>query len=56
MRQIIDYIRSWFCRHEWECLMECVPVYEDAFAIRPSYYKWLYVCKKCKHKKIVKSQ
>ena len=55
MGWLIDKIRSWFCKHEWECLMEGAPVYWDSYSTRPSYYKWLYVCKKCKRKKIIKS-
>ena len=55
MGWLIDKIRSWFCKHEWECLMAKVPVYEDAYDRIPSYHKWVYVCKKCKRRKIVKS-
>ena len=54
MGYIIDIIRSWFCKHEWECLMSKVAVYDDNYS-RPSYHKWVYVCKKCKRKKIIKS-
>jgi len=55
MGYIIDIIRSWFCKHEWECLMEKVPVYDSYYDSIPSYHKWVYVCKKCKRRKIVKS-
>lgn len=55
MGYIIDLVRSWFCKHEWECLMSDVAVYGDAFDTRPSYHKWVYACKKCKRKKIIKS-
>jgi len=45
MGKIIDIIRSWFCKHEWECIghydvCEFHPKY-------PSYHQWVYVCKKC---------
>lgn len=56
MGYLIDKIRSWFCKHEWECVMEAAPVYEDFFVKMPAYFKWVYVCKKCKCRKIVKSQ
>lgn len=56
MSWLIDKIRSWFCKHEWECLMEKAPVYDEYyFTGCPSYYQWVYVCKKCKHSKIIKS-
>ena len=55
MNLLIDEIRSWFCKHEWECLIEKAPVYEDYYIKFPAYFQWVYVCKKCKHKKIIKS-
>ena len=55
MGWLIDTIRSWFCKHEWECLMKAAPVYDTAWDRMPTYYKWVYVCKKCKRRKIVKS-
>lgn len=54
MGWLIDKIRSWFCKHEWECLMEKVPVYGTDFEQYPTHYKWIYACKKCKRKKIIK--
>ena len=54
MGLIIDMIRSWFCKHEWECLRE-IDVYDTAWDRMPSYHKWVYVCKKCKRKKIIRS-
>lgn len=58
MGKLIDKIRSWFCKHEWECLAEEVEVYDTDMYGRirdiPAYYKWVYVCKKCKTKKEVK--
>ena len=55
MGWLIDTIRSWFCKHEWECLMEDVPVFGEFSRSIPICHKWLYVCKKCKRKKIIKS-
>ena len=52
MGWLIDKIRSWFCKHEWECLAERVPV-KDPSLDNPIAYKWLYVCKKCKKTKKV---
>lgn len=52
MRWLIDYIRSCFCKHEWEKLHE-TKVYSntDYFGrtIEPVYIgnKWTYRCKKC---------
>lgn len=47
---LIDKIRSWFCKHEWECLIEKQPVYivgDNGRRDYPQYYQWIYVCKKC---------
>jgi hypothetical protein len=46
MRTLINYIRSCFCKHEWEYLMENAPVYQDG---HESSIKriWLYRCRKC---------
>lgn len=55
MGWIIDKARSWFCKHEWECLMEESPVFYNEWSKIPLYYRWVYVCKKCKRKKIINS-
>lgn len=39
MGWLIDKIRTWFCKHEWECLMNKVPVYTDSNYLIPGYYK-----------------
>lgn len=52
MRWLIDYIRSCFCKHEWECIAKEVPVVVNSSG--NVAYKWLYVCKKCmKRKEII---
>ena len=51
---IIDKIRSWFCKHEWECLSQ-ISVYDSSFSDTPCGYKWIYVCKKCMRQKVIKS-
>ena len=52
MGWLVDKIREWFCKHEWECLVEEQPIYElDRYGRAreiPSKYQWIYVCKKCK--------
>lgn len=57
MRTLINYIRSCFCKHEWELLQRC-DVYEDALVDcnMPVYRKWVYRCKKCGCCKIIKSK
>lgn len=57
MRTLINYIRSYFCKHEWELLQRC-DVYEDALVDcnMPVYRKWVYRCKKCGCCKIIKSK
>lgn len=48
MRRLINYIRSCFCKHDWE-LLDVIDVYEITFrkSERPQYRKWVYRCKKC---------
>ncbi len=43
MRWLITYIRSCFCRHEWERLAIVDLVRDD----KKVGYIWMYRCKKC---------
>lgn len=57
MRKLIDYIRSLFCKHEFELLQEA-RVYEALHGYTmpyPSYTKWTYMCKKCGYVKKFKN-
>ena len=46
MRWLIDYIRSCFCKHEWELLSnETAKEPEYSWMMKKS--RWLYRCKKC---------
>ena len=47
MRKLINYIRSCFCKHDWECLIDKSPVYQGELSKRPVQLIWLYRCKKC---------
>lgn len=50
MRTLINYIRSCFCKHDWECLLENAPVYYNTNKGNiqiPDNRIWLYRCKKC---------
>ena len=60
MRKLIDYIRSCFCKHEWELLDE-TSVYSntdycgrtvDPYRIGT---QWTYRCKKCGYFKVHKN-
>lgn len=52
MRWLINYIRSRFCKHDWE-LLEKANVYLDGNNTDiKDYSKWIYRCKKCGCKKI----
>lgn len=53
MKAIINYIRSCFCKHEYELIKE-VRVFESSFDNHPVGTKWVYRCKKCLHHKVVK--
>ena len=54
MRWLINYFRSCFCKHDWECLQSEIPVYLDECK-RPVRYEWVYRCKKCGYKNIIKN-
>jgi hypothetical protein len=60
MRKLIDYIRSCFCKHEWEQLDEN-EVYSntDYWGRTVDPYrigtKWTYRCKKCGYFKVHKN-
>lgn len=53
MGYLIDRIRSWFCKHEWELLKE-VRLWDPYLSNEhPCGFVNHYVCKKCmRHKKI----
>ena len=44
MRKVIDYIRSCFCKHDWELLGEN-RIFECGN--KPVEIEWIYRCKKC---------
>jgi hypothetical protein len=46
MRTLINYIRTCFCKHEWECIIENAPVYSPGLEY-PTKHIWMYRCKKC---------
>ena len=54
MRTIINYIRSCFCTHDWECLAR-TSVYSNKEDTIPDYHVWTYRCKKCGYSKKYKS-
>lgn len=55
MGWLINYIRSCFCKHEWE-LLEKTNVYLEGNDTKlKDYSKWTYRCKKCGCKNIIRS-
>lgn len=46
MRWLINYVRSCFCKHDWECIAENIARYESGKQI-PYERIWIYRCKKC---------
>ena len=46
MKAIINYIRSCFCKHEYELIKE-IHVHDEFN--RLVTVKWIYRCKKCNH-------
>lgn len=53
MRRIIEYIRSLFCKHEYELISKS-KTYENDLAQRPHTIISTYMCKKCGYVKKVK--
>ena len=47
MRWLINYIRSCFCKHDWECLEKGIGVWDSSNDKYPIYHQWTYRCKKC---------
>lgn len=47
MRWLINYIRSCFCKHDWECLENGISIWSDEKSKYPSAHQWTYRCKKC---------
>lgn len=60
MRWLINYIRSCFCKHEWE-LLDKAKVYSDTnswgMIVEPHQVgtQWTYRCKKCGCKNVIKN-
>ena len=46
MLWLINYIRSCFCKHEWECLANDLGRYKKGQGF-PYEQIWIYRCKKC---------
>lgn len=60
MRWLINYIRSCFCKHEWELLERTdVQSNKDYYGRNVELYnlgtKWFYRCKKCGLDKLYKN-
>lgn len=55
MRWLINYIRSCFCKHEWE-LLDQIKVFDQDKSMKvPDHYEWIYRCKKCGYCNKIKS-
>lgn len=52
MRTIINYIRSCFCKHDWELIYN---VFVDGGLFLDDYHCKTYRCKKCGYSKKYKS-
>lgn len=53
MRWLINYIRSYFCKHDFE-LIKYIEVYSNIHDV-PIGYKWIYRCRKCGYIQKIKS-
>ena len=54
MKTLINYIRSCFCKHDWELLGE-TDMYRYQTDDMPIGVKWTYRCKKCGYFKVYKN-
>ena len=50
MRRIIQYIRSWFCKHELQN-MGVIKIYLEGLDDKPMQQKMTLVCMKCGYSK-----
>lgn len=50
MRWLINYIRSCFCKHDWELISEADFYFENKYS-KPYKNVKLYRCKKCGYSK-----
>ena len=53
MRTLINYLRSCFCKHDFELIKEIL-VYENDRASRPVGIRRTYMCNKCGHVKKIR--
>ena len=55
MRWLINYIRSCFCKHDWE-LLDKANVYMQEVSLEIPYERrWTYRCKKCGQSNVIKT-
>lgn len=54
MRWLINYIRTCFCKHDFQ-LLDKSNVYFSSLDKRPMYTQFTYMCKKCGYVKKVKA-
>lgn len=52
MRWLISYIRSCFCKHDWELLAHEVAI-RALYSYEIKKQTWIYRCKKCGCKNII---
>lgn len=55
MRELIDYIRSCFCKHEWEMIFDTEVHDHFTKTIYNTFNVKIYRCKKCGYSKKYKS-
>lgn len=55
MQWLINYIRSCFCKHEWELIFSTCVYDKSISSENPAYHTKTYRCKKCGMEKKYKS-
>lgn len=54
MRWLINYIRSCFCKHEWE-LIKHIEAENSGYPWKIKRNEWMYRCNQCGCSKIIKN-
>lgn len=53
MRTLINYLRSCFCKHDFNLIKE-IQGYKNENDVLPALYRHTYMCKKCGYVKKIK--
>lgn len=55
MKKIIDFVKSFFCKHEWVLLYDS-DVRFNEWKSMPMCHQWIFRCKKCGELKYISAK